>query len=1187
MKAAADLPGRSRYPGTRPFSDSAGDRARFFGRETESEELYLRVLSVPLLVQFGKSGLGKTSLLQAGLFPRLRQKPLLPVMVRLNVVTETLTQAVARSLQQTCEAEGIEFSATPANSLWELLANTTLWRDDLLLTPVLVFDQFEEVFTLRDARFREDLALQVGAVTSGNAPPREGSAAAATPQPTGSRPSVKIVISLREDYLGALEEFSNEIPGLFHERLRLEPLSEEAARHCITEPAKLVEKPGEEPFWAQRFGFDDAALDALIAYLKGHSAVIEPFQLQLLCRHAEAIANGKPADPNGVVQLGQADFGGDKAFASVLKNFYRDTLKKLPGSQRGKAEELCEEELLDTAGHRLMLQEDQILKEFGIKPQTLASLSEDRLLRRERRLESVFYEISHDRLAESIKQSRRIRLPKSVRRVFWPVAGVVAMAAMFGLYQVYKLSEARDAALVAQDSAENQRARADAERRKAEDLLSFLLGEQFLGEVRDTGRSSLLMQLHDKVQGYTSADDVGTPLNRALALRNVGDIELTQGRLVDAREHYARALDLLKRLPETPPLLSELARTQGRLGGTLRDQGRLRAALAEYEAATAAWRRVAGTAGSSDDCTGLADSLIALGELTNRMGRAEPARQHMQEALGLASAVLLGRGAAAGGCGPSLLKAEPHLDSKALAVFSRALQLRTALLNYQEDYEGAEPLAQEALRLNPSSSSARIGAQVALSSRAGSKAFSEPQVALVDYRRVLAESEEMRRWDPSNRQWQREHAVSQMLLGSGIVACHAKRTACNPLPRLEEAEAISLEAIAALRGLAPLDKSNASITADLGWAWREHAKVLEKMGRHADRLLAIEQAEQSYASISPPDPDDADAVTALAATLQEKASALAALNRREDAAQEMQRAIALFTALDNAHPNHPTYALNLAEARAVDIASSKTGNRSATAKAAKAEADRLRDQSEVMPRDEQNNADQRDAERFRHMEQGQRLLDTNDLAGALAEFLSAEREARNYLRFKPALSQGYENLLAAYRAVDSAQEKLKLESGRRQPLVGAMYSAQMAALLNIDKQSVGRLGNELLRSRHALGVYLYGNDALLETLPMVQEEVALSARLAQQARMEYERRPSTYAAYAAALRAHSNAKYGLGILRQLSRIEGWQEAVRSALIDLDKAAKVDPKDRNILQEAKDMREFLKSPNPEGSSKQTQ
>jgi hypothetical protein len=153
---------RSRYPGTRPFSDSADDQARFFGRAEAREELYLRVLSVRLLVQFGKSGLGKTSLLQASLFPRLRLKPFLPVMIRLNVVKETLTDSVARSIKQACKAEELEFPEVPTKGFWELLSNTRVWRDDLLLTPVLVFDQFEEVFTLHDAAFRQELASELG-----------------------------------------------------------------------------------------------------------------------------------------------------------------------------------------------------------------------------------------------------------------------------------------------------------------------------------------------------------------------------------------------------------------------------------------------------------------------------------------------------------------------------------------------------------------------------------------------------------------------------------------------------------------------------------------------------------------------------------------------------------------------------------------------------------------------------------------------------------------------------------------------------------------------------------------------------------------------------------------------------------------------------------------------------------------
>lgn len=427
--SANEQSARSRYPGTRPFSDSADDCARFFGRTEEGEQLYLRVLSVPLVVQFGKSGLGKTSLLQASLFPRLRQKPFLPVMVRLNVADETLTLAVAGSIQQACQMKGLELTQGRRDGLWELLSTTTVWRDDLLLTPVLVFDQFEEVFTLRDAAFRADLAAELGALASGIAPERLRSGRASIPEQFATRPDVKIVISLREDYLGALQEFSAAIPSLFHERLRLEPLTEDAARKAITGPAQLMAGAGEEPYWAPRFDFEPPALDSMIAFLKGKSDVIEPFQLQLLCRHAEAIVCAKRSTQNDLIKLAPADFNGSKGFDSVLKNFYRDTLLKLDRSQRSRAETLCEVGLLGTSGHRLMLEERQIHSEFGITKGALTTLSQERLLRRERRLESAFYEISHDRLAESISASRRFRLPKKVRRALW-TAGSVALVIM-------------------------------------------------------------------------------------------------------------------------------------------------------------------------------------------------------------------------------------------------------------------------------------------------------------------------------------------------------------------------------------------------------------------------------------------------------------------------------------------------------------------------------------------------------------------------------------------------------------------------------------------------------------------------------------------------------------------------------------------------------------------------------------
>src|SRR5215813_11838988 len=70
------------WPGLAAYDEAASNF--FHGRDEEARELLRLIQLAPLTVVYGKSGLGKTSLLQAGLFPLLRTEHFLPVYVRLD-----------------------------------------------------------------------------------------------------------------------------------------------------------------------------------------------------------------------------------------------------------------------------------------------------------------------------------------------------------------------------------------------------------------------------------------------------------------------------------------------------------------------------------------------------------------------------------------------------------------------------------------------------------------------------------------------------------------------------------------------------------------------------------------------------------------------------------------------------------------------------------------------------------------------------------------------------------------------------------------------------------------------------------------------------------------------------------------------------------------------------------------------
>ena len=440
MSALAD-----RYPGAQPFGDTALDRLRFRGRDTESELLLHQIFGANLLVLFGKPGLGKTSMLNARLFPLLRKRDFLPLPVRFNQ-SDALSamQIFIAAIEQACQAEKIDYTPGDPGGLWEFFKTAVLWRGDRLQTPVLVLDQFEEIFTLQTDEFRRAAAGELGELVSRRLPDRLRQRLQSD-QPLGfseRAPGVKVLLSLREDDLGMLQELTPQMPSILQNRFRLTPLSDADARRAITEPAALVSE--EIEFATTAFAYEPGTVEEIITAARSPRGGIDPFVLQLVCGHVERKVLRQQVGRNSgaAMTVDSTYLGGEEGIRALTANFYLDSIERLSQPKlQSHARSLCEEGLLTQNGRRRSVLKDELLNRFKLGLESLHLLEQARLLRSEARDGNLYYEISHDRIAEAIHYNRRWRMPPKLK---WVIGSFTFCLTL--LLAVWALSE-REGAL--------------------------------------------------------------------------------------------------------------------------------------------------------------------------------------------------------------------------------------------------------------------------------------------------------------------------------------------------------------------------------------------------------------------------------------------------------------------------------------------------------------------------------------------------------------------------------------------------------------------------------------------------------------------------------------------------------------------------------------------------------------------
>ncbi|MBL7775680.1 MAG: hypothetical protein JNK89_06730, partial [Saprospiraceae bacterium] len=132
------LPLTTRYPGIRAFERA--ETGQFFGRQRETAELFSTVKVKPLTVLFAKSGIGKTSLINAGLTPLLEQNGYFLIKIRLQDTALAPVDTVKKVLEPWLDRDRLHRFGQAPFSLWEYLRACRFENaDGRQQVPVLVF----------------------------------------------------------------------------------------------------------------------------------------------------------------------------------------------------------------------------------------------------------------------------------------------------------------------------------------------------------------------------------------------------------------------------------------------------------------------------------------------------------------------------------------------------------------------------------------------------------------------------------------------------------------------------------------------------------------------------------------------------------------------------------------------------------------------------------------------------------------------------------------------------------------------------------------------------------------------------------------------------------------------------------------------------------------------------------------
>lgn len=332
------------------------DAAMFFGREAEVEVIRSRVVSHRSFVLHGRSGVGKTSIVRAGLMPRLKAEGHLVFAIR----------CFTDPLRQMMEALGDvpEGVLEPESTLRHLIERSG--QGSQLI--IFVFDQFEEFFSALAGESQQRFVGTLRALFSRELIP------------------LRTVFVLREDLLAEMSRLKAAIPDVFHHEYRLQRFGLEQAARAIVEPARLG---GCE--------LEGVLLTRLLADLNEPEGV-DPPQLQIVC---DTLYDFRGPSGNITLETYQ-QLGG---VSRILTGYLSRVLSHFNSTDLQLAREILKA-LISDRGERRVVRESALLT--GVKAADTARVVEDlvaaRVMRRRNQDGEGWLELAHDFLLVEVSQ---------------------------------------------------------------------------------------------------------------------------------------------------------------------------------------------------------------------------------------------------------------------------------------------------------------------------------------------------------------------------------------------------------------------------------------------------------------------------------------------------------------------------------------------------------------------------------------------------------------------------------------------------------------------------------------------------------------------------------------------------------------------------------------------------------------